>query len=196
MSSPAEGDNNEPVNHYTTTQQYSMQRQPSTKNSSIDSIVQHEYFEIILGNFLSNTGTNRIEKVVLIKEITPFEYRRVPRQKVVSSPAICRGKIISIWRIHRYLETYLRPLLNLLTLLGTLRTTQLHTKHHNGIINLMICKNFMPQICGSTIEETEVTQPASRGAESGSSPQILRLHSAIHSLLPAALAGADRCIAT
>ena len=101
-----------------------------------------------------------------------------------------------MWSIHRYLETYLRPLLNLLTLLGTLRKTQLCTKHYNGITILMICKNFIPRICGSTIEGTGVKKPASRGAESGSSPRILRLHSAIHSLLPAALAGADRGIAT
>ena len=50
------------VNNHTTTSQYSIQRQPSTKNSSIDSIVEHEYFEIILGKVLFNTATNRIEK--------------------------------------------------------------------------------------------------------------------------------------
>ncbi len=36
------------VNNHTTTPQYSTQRQPIIKNSSIDSITQHEYFEIIL----------------------------------------------------------------------------------------------------------------------------------------------------
>ena len=53
------------VNHHTTTPQYSNQRQSSTKNSSIDSIVQLEYFEIILGKVLFNTVTNRIEKMNL-----------------------------------------------------------------------------------------------------------------------------------
>ena len=37
------------VNHHTTTQQYSIQHQPSSKNSSVDSTVKHEYFEIIVG---------------------------------------------------------------------------------------------------------------------------------------------------
>ena len=41
-------------NNHTTTSQYSIQRQPSNKNSSIDSIVQHEYFVIILGKVLFN----------------------------------------------------------------------------------------------------------------------------------------------
>ena len=103
---------------------------------------------------------------------------------------------VRIWRIHRHLETYLRPLLKLITLLGTLGTTQIFTKHHNGITISNIFKDFIPQICGSTIEVTGVTQPASRVAQSGSCPRILRLHFAIHSLLPAALAGADRGIAT
>jgi hypothetical protein len=50
------------VNHHTTTPQYSIQRQPSTKNSSIDSMFQHEYFEIILekGNRLVTLPLLRI----------------------------------------------------------------------------------------------------------------------------------------
>ena len=50
------------VDNHTTTPQYSNQRQPNIKNSSIDSITQHEYFEIILEKVLFNTVTNRIRK--------------------------------------------------------------------------------------------------------------------------------------
>jgi hypothetical protein len=80
------------VNHHTTTPQYSIQRQPNTKKSSIDSIVQYEYFQIILGKVLFNTVTNRIEKINCEDTRSPesavyhnFEDTRSP-QSVVSQP--------------------------------------------------------------------------------------------------------------
>ena len=57
------------VNHHTTTPQYSIQRQPSTKNSSIGSIVQQEYFEMILGKVLFHTVTNGIEKLIFLASL-------------------------------------------------------------------------------------------------------------------------------
>ncbi len=50
------------VNHHTTTLQYSIQRQPSITNSSIDSY--HGYYNYLEKSFyLFNTVTNRIEKM-------------------------------------------------------------------------------------------------------------------------------------
>jgi hypothetical protein len=51
------------TNHHTTTPQYSIQRQPSTKNSSNRQVNTNIMkFEIILWKVLFNTVTNRIEK--------------------------------------------------------------------------------------------------------------------------------------
>jgi hypothetical protein len=61
-----------------TTSQFSIQHQPITQNSLIDSIVQHEYFEISSGKVLFNTVTNRIENPIY----SLFEQQRESRVKL------------------------------------------------------------------------------------------------------------------